>query len=169
MLKSIVRKTSLAWESVLCSTLFLHASKAANNQPAKPSVDTHCTITDPCHVLEEDNEVFHAMLNQTHVGANANKFYLMQLLEADKGGVYWLWSRWGRVGVKRGQHFVETGGKDELKEKFNRKFQEKVWSCQIVFLFLLLSTNVSSYCVADIQLMERSAQRESTRWQVCIH
>jgi poly [ADP-ribose] polymerase len=30
---------------------------------------------------------------------NNNKFYLIQVLESDKGNQCYMWTRWGRVGV----------------------------------------------------------------------
>lgn len=46
------------------------------------------------------------MLNQTNIKNNNNKFYTAQILEADKKGKWWLWTRWGRVG-NRGQSKLE--------------------------------------------------------------
>ena len=40
---------------------------------------------------------------QTNVGANNNKFYIIQLLQSDSNAnQFYVWNRWGRVGV-RGQ------------------------------------------------------------------
>ena len=33
------------------------------------------------------------MLNQTNIGQNNNKFYIVQLIEADAGGKWWVWFR----------------------------------------------------------------------------
>eukprot|EP00731_Ephydatia_muelleri_P003429 Em0001g3429a len=38
------------------------------------------------------------MLNQTNIGQNNNKFYVIQLLKTVFGSSYTLWTRWGRVG-----------------------------------------------------------------------
>jgi len=35
------------------------------------------------------------MLNQTNIGQNNNKYYVIQLIE--NGGRYYTWNRWGRV------------------------------------------------------------------------
>ncbi|KAA8549149.1 hypothetical protein F0562_000833 [Nyssa sinensis] len=37
------------------------------------------------HVLQQDDEIYDAMLNQTNVGENNNKFYAIQVLERKKG------------------------------------------------------------------------------------
>jgi len=39
---------------------------------------------------------FDCMLNQTNIGANNNKFYVIQLLKIDQK-TYYVWNRWGRV------------------------------------------------------------------------
>ncbi|KAK9281901.1 hypothetical protein L1049_004808 [Liquidambar formosana] len=52
------------------------------------------------HVLQQGDEIYDAMLNQTNVGENNNKFYVIQVLEADDGGRFMVYNRWGRVGVK---------------------------------------------------------------------
>jgi poly [ADP-ribose] polymerase len=39
---------------------------------------------------------YNALLNQSNISMNNNKFYVLQLLT--KGGNYWVFSRWGRVG-----------------------------------------------------------------------
>lgn len=43
---------------------------------------------------------YNATLNQTNIGHNNNKYYVMQVLEPDNmdGNGYCVWFRWGRVG-----------------------------------------------------------------------
>ncbi len=55
-------------------------------------------VDDPCPLKSSAkvHEDYDAMLNQTNIGANNNKFYVIQVLEA--GGKYYAWNRWGRVG-----------------------------------------------------------------------
>lgn len=36
------------------------------------------------------------MLNQTNIGQNNNKYYVVQMLKS-RGGTYSVWNRWGRV------------------------------------------------------------------------
>lgn len=48
------------------------------------------------HQVYED---YDCMLNQTNVGHNNNKFYVIQLIKANNK--YCLWNRWGRVVSKR--------------------------------------------------------------------
>lgn len=41
------------------------------------------------------HEDYDCTLNQTNIGNNNNKFYVIQLLE--EGGHFFCWNRWGRV------------------------------------------------------------------------
>eukprot|EP01117_Protostelium_nocturnum_P006844 TRINITY_DN2453_c1_g1_i6.p1 TRINITY_DN2453_c1_g1~~TRINITY_DN2453_c1_g1_i6.p1 ORF type:complete len:470 (-),score=169.93 TRINITY_DN2453_c1_g1_i6:79-1488(-) len=65
------------------------------------------------------------MLNQTNIGNNNNKFYVIQLLERDNKSDYVLWTRWGRVG-NTGQHKEECWTSNgPAKAAFRKKFREK--------------------------------------------
>jgi poly [ADP-ribose] polymerase len=78
------------------------------------------------HVYSEDGVHWDAMLNQTNLKNNNNKFYLLQLLKDNKTGHYSTWFRWGRVG-KTGQH-QSTPFKADLesaKDSFRKKFHDK--------------------------------------------
>ncbi|KAF7086713.1 hypothetical protein CFC21_089980 [Triticum aestivum] len=57
------------------------------------------------HVLQLDDEIYDATLNQTNVGANNNKFFIIQALESDDGRSFRVYCRYGRVG---------SGGRTEL-------------------------------------------------------
>ena len=48
------------------------------------------------HVYSEDEEVWDAMLNQTNLKNNNNKFYILQLLKDNTAARYSTWFRWGR-------------------------------------------------------------------------
>ncbi|XP_038976039.1 poly [ADP-ribose] polymerase 2-like isoform X2 [Phoenix dactylifera] len=84
------------------------------------------------HVLQQGGEVYDAILNQTNVGENNNKFYVIQALESDDGRTFMVYNRWGRVGV-RGQdklHGPYTSRERAINE-FQMKFFDKTknqWS-----------------------------------------
>ncbi|XP_050235660.1 poly [ADP-ribose] polymerase 2 [Mercurialis annua] len=84
------------------------------------------------HVMQLGDDVYDAMLNQTNVGDNNNKFYVIQLLESDDGGRFIVYNRWGRVGV-RGQDkvFGPYTSRDTAIYEFEEKFYTKTknrWS-----------------------------------------
>lgn len=87
-------------------------------------VDSLCTAkVGVAHVYcDSDNTVYDAMLNQTNLQHNNNKYYLLQLLEDDDRKNYSVWFRWGRVG-KAGQNKLESYGSnlDAAKNSFTKK------------------------------------------------
>eukprot|EP00250_Pteridium_aquilinum_P005423 c15513_g1_i1 orf=287-2428(+) len=78
------------------------------------------------HVLETDQGVYDAMLNQTNVGDNNNKFYVIQALEPDDGaGQYQIYHRWGRVGAKGQDKLFGLATKQAAISEFEAKFFDK--------------------------------------------
>ena len=70
------------------TTAVLAPAAGAVNIP----VDDNCPLKSTAKVHED----YDCMLNQTNIGANNNKFYVIQVLES--GGKFYAWNRWGRVG-----------------------------------------------------------------------
>jgi len=66
---------------------------------------------------------YNAMLNQTNIGANNNKFYVIQLLE--KGGKYYVWNRWGRVGETGQSALKGPFALPAAEKEFGAKFKDK--------------------------------------------
>ncbi|CAF3595748.1 unnamed protein product [Rotaria sp. Silwood1] len=86
-------------------------------------VDAECkTLIGKVHVYTENKDIFDCMLNQTNIGNNNNKFYLIQLLEDNNSKKYHVWLRWGRVGYT-GQTYLESfgGNLDNAKRVFCQK------------------------------------------------
>lgn len=83
-------------------------------------------INSTAHVHEFRGVVYACMLNQTNIKNNNNKFYVIQLLESDSGGTFWVWTRWGRVGVP-GQNALASYGsnRDAAVAFFKKKFHDK--------------------------------------------
>lgn len=65
------------------------------------------------------------MLNQTNIGFNNNKFYVIQLLRNTSSSHYNVWTRWGRVG-ESGQNAAKSFTKiEEAQKEFKKKFKDK--------------------------------------------
>lgn len=62
-------------------------------------------------------------LNQTHIDANNNKFYIIQALEG--GGKFYAWTRWGRVGEVGANKLEPKDTRDAAIKEFEKKFREK--------------------------------------------
>ncbi|CAF2007593.1 unnamed protein product [Rotaria magnacalcarata] len=103
------------------------AMRTVTTVVGKVPVDSECvSMAGKVHVYCENSDVFDCMLNQTNVGNNNNKFYLIQLLEENNAKKYYVWLRWGRVGYN-GQNNLEHFGcdLDDAKRFFCQKFSDK--------------------------------------------
>ncbi|CAD5118229.1 DgyrCDS6951 [Dimorphilus gyrociliatus] len=96
-------------------------SKAVPNQSDKIPVDSHITCPELYKVYVEGDDIYDAMLNQTNIGKNNNKFYVIQLLIQKSAASYCLWTRWGRVGVKGQSSLISYQSTDEAKKAFEKK------------------------------------------------
>jgi len=81
-------------------------------------VDDNCTVTGAA--VHED---YDCILNQTNIGENNNKFYVIQLIT--KGGKYYTWTRWGRVGETGQSALIGPTEFDGALKGFNSKFKDK--------------------------------------------
>ncbi|CAF1702733.1 unnamed protein product [Brassica napus] len=84
------------------------------------------------------DDVYDAMLNQTNVRDNNNKFFVLQVLESDNKKTYMVYFRWGRVGVK-GQSKLDGPfhSWDRAIDIFSNKFLDKTknfWSDRKEFI-----------------------------------
>lgn len=110
------------------------APAAAPKKKAKtlgrPRVDQYCHLGEEAQVLFSDNVFWSATLNQTNLTTNANKFYIIQLLEHTDGS-FSVWNRWGRQGYG-GQHkLFDSLTLGQAKADFASKFSKKTknrWS-----------------------------------------
>ncbi|XP_071499101.1 protein mono-ADP-ribosyltransferase PARP3-like [Diadema antillarum] len=85
-----------------------------------------CTVDSHCHMSgAEVYQDYDCMLNQTNIGQNNNKYYIIQLLLTGWNN-YHVWTRWGRVG-EPGQNALNSCGSDleAAKKAFSKKFSDK--------------------------------------------
>jgi len=75
-------------------------------------------------VFEENGIVWDAMLNQTNIGQNNNKFYKLQILTDSDESEFCAFFRWARVGYK-GQMSRTWGNKQKCIGAFKKKFHDK--------------------------------------------
>ncbi|KAI0935474.1 hypothetical protein AcV5_003891 [Taiwanofungus camphoratus] len=89
-------------------------------------VDPCSGFSDTHQVLTTEEDVWDATLNQTDIGKNANKFYIIQVLHPDNSTDNCiLFTRWGRVGENGQQQkkgpFSAGTAVNEFKKQFKAK------------------------------------------------
>lgn len=110
-------------------------------------IDDLCPLKSGGKVVDD----WDAMLNQTNIGANNNKFYVLQLVEAK--GKYYAWTRWGRVGEPGQNALLGSGSLDDARKCFESKFKDKTsnaWADRTKF-----KAKAGKYTLIEI---ERSAE-----------
>ena len=114
-------------------TLVLGAKAPAKKKAkalGRPRVDQYCPVGEDAKVLQSDGVFWSATLNQTNLTTNANKFYIIQLLEHTDGS-YSVWNRWGRQGYSGQNKLFDGLSLGQAKAEFNSKFTAKTrnrWS-----------------------------------------
>ncbi|KAG8007842.1 Poly [ADP-ribose] polymerase 3 [Nibea albiflora] len=97
----------------------------------KRKVDEVCELSQGAEVYED----YDCMLNQTNIGNNNNKFYVIQVL-SEKAS-YFLWNRWGRVGESGQNKLTEYAKPEDAIKDFEKKFKDKTknkWSDRLNFV-----------------------------------
>ncbi|ESO95798.1 hypothetical protein LOTGIDRAFT_214893 [Lottia gigantea] len=96
--------------------------KAADKGKKKShAIDKACYLASNTNARVLDD--YNCMLNQTNIGHNNNKFYIIQVIETN--GQYCAWNRWGRVGEMGDFKDMMCSTKAEAIKLFEKKFQDK--------------------------------------------
>ena len=90
-------------------------------------VDSECPKANSFHVFEEPHKIWCITLNQADLKDNANKYYIIQLLQSDTDSTrFFVWNRWGRVGYS-GQNACRGpfSNIEKAKNEYNKKLNDK--------------------------------------------
>lgn len=121
------------------------ALKAAPKEKNKAKIDSHCSL-----VSDSDSEVcedYDCMLNQTNIGNNNNKFYIIQLIESNK--MFFCYNRWGRVGEIGQFKLITFSTLEDAVKDFEKKFKDKTkndWAKRDTFV-----AHPGKYTMIDVQ------------------
>ena len=91
----------------------------------KGIVDPTSGLAKTCHVYDDGTLLYQVMLNQTNVDQNNNKFYVIQLLEEDTKGKFYVYTRWGRVGADGQTALDHYSSVIPAIDTFRKKFRDK--------------------------------------------
>ncbi|MBZ3881029.1 Poly [ADP-ribose] polymerase 3 [Sciurus carolinensis] len=97
------------------------ALKAAPIEKRVIRVDPACPLSSNARI--QVHEDYDCTLNQTNIGSNNNKFYIIQLLE--ECGNFVCWNRWGRVGEVGQSKINHFTCLEDAKKDFEKKFRDK--------------------------------------------
>jgi poly [ADP-ribose] polymerase 2/3/4 len=92
----------------------------------KQLIDEHCSVKG--ELIEHNGSIYTCTLNQTDVGLNSNKFYIMQLVKS--GTTISLYIRYGRTGETGTPRVTAQSSEAEGRTAFEKQFKTKtgnVW------------------------------------------
>ncbi|RDY02952.1 Poly [ADP-ribose] polymerase 1, partial [Mucuna pruriens] len=83
-------------------------------------------LQDSGHILEEGKSIYNTTLNMSDLSTGINSYYILQIIQEDKGSDCYVFRKWGRVGNdKIGGNKVEEMSKSDAICEFKRLFYEK--------------------------------------------
>ncbi|XP_031502932.1 poly [ADP-ribose] polymerase 1 isoform X2 [Nymphaea colorata] len=81
---------------------------------------------DSGHILEDGNSIYNTTLNMSDLSTGINSFYILQVIEDDRGADCFVFRKWGRIGNdKIGGTKLEEMSKSDAIHEFKRLFLEK--------------------------------------------
>ncbi|EEF41438.1 poly [ADP-ribose] polymerase 1 [Ricinus communis] len=83
-------------------------------------------LQDTGHILEDGNSIYNTTLNMSDLSTGVNSYYILQIIQDDKGSDCHVFRKWGRVGNEKigGKKLDEMSKLDAICE-FKRLFLEK--------------------------------------------
>ncbi|XP_058082126.1 poly [ADP-ribose] polymerase 1 isoform X2 [Magnolia sinica] len=83
-------------------------------------------LQDSGHILEDGTSIYNTTLNMSDLSTGINSYYILQIIEEDKGSDCYVFRKWGRVGNdKIGGTKLEEMSKSDAIKGFKRLFLEK--------------------------------------------
>ncbi|KAK2387997.1 Poly [ADP-ribose] polymerase 1 [Trifolium repens] len=90
------------------------------------SVHDASGLQDSGHILEDGKSIYNTTLNMSDLSTGINSYYILQIIEEDKGSDCYVFRKWGRVGNdKIGGSKLEEMSKSDAIREFKRLFSEK--------------------------------------------
>ncbi|XP_077241988.1 poly(ADP-ribose) polymerase 2 isoform X2 [Tasmannia lanceolata] len=83
-------------------------------------------LQDSGHILEDRSSIYNTTLNMSDLSTGINSYYILQIIQDDRGSDCYVFRKWGRVGNdKIGGNKLENMSKSDAIQEFKRLFLEK--------------------------------------------
>ncbi|XAR61125.1 NAD(+) ADP-ribosyltransferase [Bertholletia excelsa] len=90
------------------------------------AVHEESELQDIGHILEDGKSIYNTTLNMSDLSTGVNSYYILQIIQEDKGSGCYVFRKWGRVGShKIGGSKLEEMSKSDAILEFKRLFLEK--------------------------------------------
>lgn len=83
-------------------------------------------LQDSGHILEDGKSIYNTTLNMSDLSTGVNSYYILQIIQEDRGSNCYVFRKWGRVGNdKIGGNKLDEMPKSDAIQEFKRLFLEK--------------------------------------------
>ncbi|KAL4191408.1 hypothetical protein AMTRI_Chr07g80390 [Amborella trichopoda] len=92
----------------------------------RSAVHEQSGLQDSGHILEDGKSIFNTTLNMSDLSTGINSYYILQIIQEDRGGDCYVFRKWGRVGNEKiGGNKLEMMSKSDAIREFKRLFLDK--------------------------------------------
>ncbi|KAL8170322.1 hypothetical protein V2J09_022126 [Rumex salicifolius] len=122
----IAKQKKLPFDLYKIEAIGESASMTTIKVKGRSAVHEASGLQDCGHILEDGPNIYNTTLNMSDLSTGVNSYYILQIIEEDKGPDCHVFRKWGRVGDTRikGEKIEEMSKQDAIEE-FKRLFLEK--------------------------------------------
>ncbi|KAL4370964.1 poly [ADP-ribose] polymerase 1 [Arachis hypogaea] len=126
LVDSIEKKKKLPFDMYKVEMIGESSSIVTIKVKGQSAVHEASGLQDSGHILEEREIIYNTTLNKSDLSTGVNSYYILQIIEEDKGSACYVFRKWGRVGNDKigGTKLDEMLKSDAIKE-FKRLFYDK--------------------------------------------
>ncbi|KAG5567452.1 hypothetical protein RHGRI_002863 [Rhododendron griersonianum] len=122
----INRQRKLTFDSYKVEAIGEASSMVTVKVKGRSAVHESSGLQDSCHILEDGKSIHNTTLNMSDLSTGVNSYYILQIIQEDKGSGCYVFRKWGRVGNEKiGGNKLEQMSKPDAIQEFKRLFLEK--------------------------------------------
>ncbi|XP_009617761.1 poly [ADP-ribose] polymerase 1 isoform X1 [Nicotiana tomentosiformis] len=126
LVDSIERKKKLPFDLYKLEAYGETGSMVTVKVKGRSAVHESSGLQDSGHILEDKTSIYNTTLNMSDLSSGINSYYILQIIEEDKGSECYVFRKWGRVGNEKiGGNKLEEMSKSDAIQEFKRLFLEK--------------------------------------------
>ncbi|KAL4651990.1 hypothetical protein ACB092_01G200600 [Castanea dentata] len=122
----IKRQKKLPFDSYEVEAIGEASSMVTVKVKGRSAVHESSGLQDTGHILEDGKSIYNTTLSMSDLSTGVNSYYILQIIQDDKGSDCYVFRKWGRVGNEKigGSKLEEMSKSDAIRE-FKRLLLEK--------------------------------------------
>lgn len=120
------KKKMLPCDRYIIESESLKSSTMTVKVKGRSAVHEASGLQDTGHILEDGKSIYNTTLNMSDLSTGINSYYILQIIQDDKGSDCYVFRKWGRVGNNKiGGTKLEEMTKSDAIQEFKRLFLDK--------------------------------------------